>query len=150
MTSRPDTNYEHTQTAKTNIVTAIALLPVAIVLVASAGEQDLAVVILLLVSIGLVLAIVTLFSRLTVEVSVTQVRLFWSFGWPARSIARSDIRSVEVVRNRWIYGWGIRVVRGGWLWNVWGLDAVELELADERKFRIGTDEPYELAAALAS
>jgi hypothetical protein len=34
------------------------------------------------------------------------------------------------------------------MWNVWGLDAVELELDTGRRFRIGTDQPVELTDAL--
>lgn len=36
----------------------------------------------------------------------------------------------------------------GWLFNVSGLDAVELELINNRRFRIGTDEPQRLIAAI--
>jgi hypothetical protein len=35
------------------------------------------------------------------------------------------------------------------MYNVWGLDAVELELQSGKKFRIGTDEPAELLAILS-
>jgi hypothetical protein len=52
------------------------------------------------------------------------------------------------VRNKWWYGWGIRLTPHGWLFNVGGLDAVELELASGRKFRIGTDEPQGLLNAI--
>ena len=51
----------------------------------------------------------------------------------------------EEVTTHWIYGWGIRWIPGGWLWNVSGLDGVELALVSGRRFRIGTDEPEQLA-----
>jgi len=35
-----------------------------------------------------------------------------------------------------------------WLWNISGLDGVELALVSGRRFRIGTDEPKQLAAAI--
>jgi hypothetical protein len=34
------------------------------------------------------------------------------------------------------------------MWNISGLDAVELDYLDGRKFRIGTDQPEELADAI--
>lgn len=34
------------------------------------------------------------------------------------------------------------------VWNVWGLDAVELQLRNGTRFRIGTDQPQELLNAL--
>ena len=33
---------------------------------------------------------------------------------------------MELVRNKWWHGWGVRWVPGGSMYNVWGLDAVEL------------------------
>lgn len=59
-----------------------------------------------------------------------------------------DIRTARSVRNPWYYGWGIRLTPQGWLFNVSGFDAVELELNSNRKFRIGTDEPHRLRAAI--
>ena len=52
------------------------------------------------------------------------------------------------MRNLWYYGWGIRYTPHGWLFNVSGLDAVELELKNGRTWRVGTDEPVELLAAI--
>jgi hypothetical protein len=60
-----------------------------------------------------------------------------------------DITDIRQVRNKWYYGWGIRKIPGGWMYNVWGLDAVELELQSGKKFRIGTDEPTELLGILS-
>jgi hypothetical protein len=53
-----------------------------------------------------------------------------------------------VVRNRWYYGWGIRITPRGWLYNVSGLDAVELALKNGKCVRIGSDEPHALARAI--
>ena len=36
----------------------------------------------------------------------------------------------------------------GWMYNVSGLDAVEIELKGGGRFRIGTDEPDELVRAI--
>lgn len=70
-------------------------------------------------------------------------------GWPKRTIARSQITKVEVVRNKWWHGLGIRLIPGSTtMYNVWGLDAVQLELEGKRNFRIGTDDPDGLAGAL--
>jgi hypothetical protein len=91
-----------------------------------------------------------LFSSLTVEVSGSEVR--WYFGpglWDYR-IALSDIESVRILRNTWVNGFGIRM-RPGWrLYNVSGLDAVELHLKNGGIRRIGTDDPKGLVAALKS
>lgn len=58
----------------------------------------------------------------------------------------SDIRTSAPVRNSWLTGWGIRWIHRGWMFNVSGFDAVELQLASGRIFRIGTDDPSGLHA----
>jgi hypothetical protein len=65
-------------------------------------------------------------------------------------IALNKIQSVTVARNKWWNGFGIRVAPGFALYNVSGLDAVELKLKSGEIRRIGTDDPEGLAAALQS
>jgi hypothetical protein len=89
-----------------------------------------------------------LFSSLTVVVDDDEVR--WYFGpgaWSYR-LAPAEIESVRVVRNSWLNGFGIRMRPGFRLYNVSGLDAVELKLSTGEIRRIGTDDPSGLAAAL--
>ena len=90
-----------------------------------------------------------LFPTLTVVVQPDRVRCFFGFGLIRREILVTDIVAVSAVRNPWTYGWGLRLIPGGWLWNVSGLDAVELQLRDGKRFRIGTDEPSALRDAIA-
>jgi hypothetical protein len=54
------------------------------------------------------------------------------------------------VRNRWYYGCGLRLTPHGWLHNISGLDAVELELVDGRRVRVGADDAHELVRAIQS
>jgi hypothetical protein len=89
-----------------------------------------------------------LFSSLTVEVDEQELR--WHFGpglWTYR-LPLADIESAAPVRNTWLNGFGIRMRPGFRLYNVSGLDAVELRLRDGGIRRIGTDEPQALAHAL--
>jgi hypothetical protein len=88
------------------------------------------------------------FSSLTVE--VTPARLIWFFG-PGllrKTIEREVIMGATPVRNPWWYGWGVHLTPRGWLYNVGGLDAVELALSNGKTLRIGSDEPAALARAL--
>ncbi len=91
-----------------------------------------------------------LFSTLTVEVSDTDVRLRFGPGLVRRAFPLRSIRRASAVRNRWFYGWGIRVLPRGRLYNVSGLDAIELEMVDGSAHRIGTDEPARLLAAIGA
>jgi len=85
------------------------------------------------------------------RVSVGDGQFVARFGWLGlfrRRIDLGEVRQARAVRNKWYYGWGIRLTPHGWLWNIQGLDAVELELNSGRKTRIGTDQPKELVRAV--
>jgi hypothetical protein len=90
------------------------------------------------------LTVVILMGTLTVEVDDAQVRLRFGVGMVRKHFRLDEIASCRPVRNKWWWGWGIRLIPGGWLYNVSGLDAVELVLKNGKVFRIGTDEPQVL------
>ncbi len=94
--------------------------------------------------------LVVVFRSLTVEVDHEAVSLRYGSGWPRRSVPLSRIVEQRAVRNRWWYGFGIRLTPHGWLWNLDGLDAVELELEGGKRFRVGTRVPLELCEAIAA
>ena len=89
-------------------------------------------------------------SSLTTTVSTGAVVVGFRWGWPRRDIPRAQILRAEPVRNSWLSGWGLRWIPGGSMYNVWGLDAVALTIDGARDFRIGTDDPTGLAAAIDS
>ena len=92
--------------------------------------------------------VAALFANLTVEVSNGRLFVRFGVGLIRKSFRIGDIVGVDAVRNRWYYGWGVRYTPHGWLFNVSGLDAVEIALENGRKYRIGTDEPEALLAAI--
>jgi len=140
--------YSHTQ--RSPLLPPLAVVVVTVigaVAFLSGGGVEVAAVVLVA---GSLIALVGLtMSRLTVDVADDHLRLAFGAGWPSKRIEFVDIASARAVRNRWWYGWGIRLTPVGLVWNVWGLDAVEFELASGRRFRIGTDEPRALLAALS-
>ena len=99
------------------------------------------------VLIVLVVAMV-LFRSLTVEVTEDQLLVSFGPGVIRKRFPVTDIRGVRIVRNPWYHGWGVRLTPHGWLFNVSGFDAVEIDLKDSRKFRIGTDDPRQLLTAI--
>ena len=89
-----------------------------------------------------------LFSSLRIQIDDNN--LYWHFGpgfWK-KSLSLAEIRSVQCVRNKWYYGLGIRLLSTGWLYNVSGLDAVELCLKDGTTVTLGTDDPAGLSRAI--
>jgi hypothetical protein len=122
-----------------------SLLVLTIVLVAVADEVWALVGGLTMLFLAVV---VVALSTLTVDVGPDAVTATFRYGWPRRRVSYADVVAMRAVRNAWWVGLGIRKVSRGWMYNVWGLDAVQLDLADGRVFRIGTAEPDGLLAAL--
>jgi len=103
--------------------------------------------ILLVIAATLVMA-AHIFSSLTVQ--ITDQTLRWQFGPGVirKEVPLSEIQAAEVARTRWTHGWGIHWTRSGWLYNVSGLQAVAVRLKSGKEFRLGTDEPERLRAAI--
>ena len=94
------------------------------------------------------LLIFWLFDGLLVEVSDTHVILKFGHGPIKKIIARDQIAGANPVRNKAYYGWGIRLTPHGMLWNIYGLDAVELAYLNGKRFRIGSDDAKELLTSI--
>jgi hypothetical protein len=104
------------------------------------------------IAIGVVLLFLLvclfLFHALTLELSSDELVVSLGLGMIRKRFSIKDIRNARIVKNRWYYGWGIRLTPHGWLLSVSGFDALELELKNNRKFRIGTDDPDRLITSI--
>jgi len=96
----------------------------------------------------LLLILFCLFHSLSVSVSRNSIDLSFGMGLIRRSFAACDVVAARRTTTRWYHGWGIRRIRGGWLYNAWGFDAVRLEFSDGRLVWIGTDDIDGLLEAL--
>jgi hypothetical protein len=134
--------YQHTQVGRWILAVAV---PAMLAAAAMAFRDSFAGG--LIVSILATFALLSFFT-LTTAVSDDEVRVWFGIGLIRRRITLTRIASVRAVRSHWIHGWGIRLIPNGWLWNVSGLGGVELSLVNGRSFRIGTDEPERLEAAI--
>ena len=98
---------------------------------------------------AIIVAVMSLFATLTVEVDSQLVRLSFGPGLIRKSFPLVDVADCRPVRNRWWMGWGIHGTPGrGWLFNVSGFDAVELTMKNGKIYRIGTDDPQKLNDAI--
>jgi len=140
--------YERTQKSPLWLLLAVPLLTVAAV-AAAATDGDPTVVIVSVLGAASAIAVIAHFSSLTVTVEPTRARAAFGRGWPRKTVQLSTVTEVRAVRNRWLYGYGIRWIPKGSLWNVWGLDAVEFALDTGRVVRFGTDDLDALLAALS-
>lgn len=137
--------YDHRQVARVSAVLLIVSGGLLLAIFVRLGAPlVIGLVIVLLASLSAV------FTSLTVRVTERELTYHFGLGvWRTR-VPLHDIERVEVVRNRWWYGFGIRLTPHGWLYNVWGLDAVEITTRAGRRFRLGTDEPRQLRDALTT
>ena len=93
-----------------------------------------------LLSVSGILFVCTIsFFSLTVIVDNDFIRIRFGIGLIRKSIKLADVKSCTVVRNKWWYGWGIHWTPKGLLFNISGLDAVELVMNNGKVYRIGTD-----------
>ena len=97
---------------------------------------------------GLLLVAGILFHQLTVSVDDAFLRLRYGIGLIRFRFAIASMEKVEVVQSRWWEGWGIRLTPHGWLFNISGLDAVQIWQSHGKQIRIGSDDAEGLCRAL--
>lgn len=136
-------NYQHTQLGMAILVT-LALISLLIAIVFTVvGWHWISAIVLAILAIA-----AFLFHSLTVEITDNQLRLRFGPGVIQKTYPLGEIVRTEAVKNRWYYGWGIKLIPRGLLFNVSGLDAVEVTLESGKRVRIGTDRPQELEMAI--
>ena len=92
--------------------------------------------------------ILSVFSSLTSSVTDKYVKIWFGPGIINKTFYLKDIESTHVTKTPWYYGWGIRGIKGGLLFNVSGFYSVELQMKNVKIYRIGTDEPEKLKEAI--
>jgi hypothetical protein len=137
------TTYRHTQIG----TTVIAVLGGAILfllgrtLISGPGHGPL-------IALTVLLLCLLIFPSLTIEIREGFLRWRFGPGLIRKQVPLSEIVRTTPVRTTLLQGWGIHRTSGGWLYNVSGFKAVEFELRDGKRFRLGTDEPKTLVRAV--
>ncbi len=135
--------YKHTQFGTLTVLSILAGIVLIIVIGYTTWWHPTALVVLVVL-----LACLFLFYSLTAEISNDHLIISFGIGIIRKRFKIRNIVNAYPVRNRWYYGWGIRMTPHGWLFNVSGLDAVEIEMSSGKRYRIGTDQPKEFALAI--
>ena len=93
---------------------------------------------LLIISLILIISLL-LFFQMKTSIDNEQIQISFGIGLIKKTIAIQNIEQIEVVRNKWIDGLGIRKIKNGWLYNIQGLNAIELKMKNSKSIiRIGT------------
>ena len=105
----------------------------------------------LVFSVVLLILIVLLFYRFTVETEQDTIRLTYGIGLIRITPKIDELIRTEVVKTPWYYGLGIRITPKGMLYNIQGTGAVLLEYMHDGKLKtvmIGSPEPEKLKRVL--
>jgi hypothetical protein len=137
------TEYKHTQIGYLILITfgAAILFLIYLTIVTNFNLFTWVILIILLICLGL-------FATLTVKVNDRIIEIQFGLGIIRKTFSLKDINVYRVVKNPWYYGWGIHFTSRGWLFNVSGFSAIELEMKNGRIYRIGTDDVEGLAKAI--
>lgn len=100
----------------------------------------------------IVLALVCLlFYGLTTRVTSDAIVVSFGIGLIRKRIPLSRVVSVTTVKSPWYYGWGLRIIPNGTLYNISGTAGIELKFNDTRRVvRIGSQDPTSLKSEIES
>lgn len=154
ITQKIMTIYKHTQIGYLMLVVTLAVLALfAWAQITSRAEPpsvDSGTNLLVTAIMALILFVLASFATLTVSIEKNYLRVKFGYGIFRKEFPLNEIASAVSVKNHWYYGWGIRLWRWPkmWIYNVSGFDAVEIIMRNGKIYRIGTDNPGELEAAI--
>jgi len=146
--------YKHTQISYLMLIVSLGVLVLFAwtYIMASAESPSIDSGTNLAVTTSMAIIICVLVSFVSLQALVDEKYLLIKFGYGLfkKKFLLANIVSAKAVKNKWYYGWGIRYrlwtkIR---IYNISGLEAVEIKLKNGKTFRIGTDEPEKLAQAI--
>jgi len=87
--------------------------------------------------------------RLRITIDENNFSLSFGPGVFEKTYELTTITNCKPVTNKWRYGYGMRRLKDAWLYNVSWLEAAELTFTgDEKKVRVGTQNPEEICAKI--
>jgi hypothetical protein len=140
--------YEHVQYGYVGAGTLVFVLIMGVLTLPEAFDDSTSAGWAVTATLVVIAAITVWFSKLAVTIEETTLTAAFGLGRPHKTIDLSDVVTATPVRNRWTQGTGIRKISGGWMYNVWGLDAIELTLHSGEIVRIGTNDLDNLLASV--
>lgn len=135
-----------TQPGTFSIAVIVPIMILCIVMLAVAGLDEPAIMIIFSFIILIFILCLLTFYRLTIIIDDTHLTFKMGIGMVSKSFPLSEIESCTSVKNPIIFGIGIHMTSSGWLYNVSGSYAVELAFKNRKgRVRIGTNKPEEIA-----
>ena len=141
--------YRFTQPGTFSMAILIPVFGLMLFLMFSSGLNDTIQIAIFVFTALILLMGILLFYKITIYIDERQVYFKMGCGLISKRYNLDEIKNCKPVRNPLLYGIGLRKIPGGWLFNVSGRDAIELEFKNSKSIvRIGTDKPEEVAAVI--
>jgi hypothetical protein len=140
--------YEHVQYGYLGAGTLVFVLIMGVISLPEAFDDSSFAGWAVTATLVVIAALTVWFSKLAVTIQDTTLTAAFGLGRPHKTIDLSDVVTAKPVRNTWTQGTGIRKISGGWMYNVWGLDAIEFTLHSGEIVRIGTNDLENLLASV--
>ena len=139
----------YTQYGKFSVIVLGAMLVLSLILLCIIGFDNLILGTVFCFLLTTIIFSILTFYKLTISIDSTSLSFKLGVGLVSKKYLIADIESCETVKNSPLYGIGIRLIPEGWLYNVSGLQAIELTFKNRNsKIRIGTDQPDEITGII--
>lgn len=126
-------NYKHSQLGTSLVV--LLTIPMVIVFFFSSEEPTVKITIYCTMSF-----LILNFFRLKTVINNEYITISFGLGLIRKKIKLESIASVEILKTSIFFGWGIRIMNDGTLYNVSGRDAVKIKFKDGTAVAIGTND----------
>lgn len=131
--------YEHTQRGPWWVILILS----GIAMLGAVGFAPDFVVQVILASVGAWMCLFSFcFQKLTVRDEGLQLLIYFGpLPLFHRRVRYAEIDMVKRSRTSWLDGWGLHLSPGGgWTWNIWGFECVDVYMNGRRRLRIGSDD----------
>jgi hypothetical protein len=141
-------SYEHVQHGYIGVATVVFMLVVGLATLPETFNESAGAGWAVIAMFVVIAGVTVWFSWLKVAVEDATLTAAFGPGRPRKRVDLSDVVSALPARNQWYQGLGVRKISGGWMYNVWGLDAVEFTMTSGEIVRIGTNDLDNLLASV--
>lgn len=142
--------HKYIQFGTISLVLMVPVFIMIIIMLFTIGLKDLIQSLVLILLAVTFLICILIFYKMTIQINDTHVIFRMGIGLITREYELSQIKSCRPVRNSPFYGVGIRKIPGGWLFNVTGMEAVEISFKNKKQIvRIGTNKSEEISAIIS-
>jgi|SRR6476661_6903238 len=142
--------YDKSQTSWLVIVVFLSvILIISVAFFRQAGEKPLPENVYYTL-LGIFISVLLFFYKLRIKVDERGIHIIYGIGLIRIRIHPDEINNVKEVKSSFLYGWGIRFIPGGMLYNIQGLKTVEISYFNKKNeiVRIGSADCDNLIAAI--